>query len=42
MLLNFNDWFWRIDERVAMVRGSAGRAGVAFAVAHVTYRRADP
>lgn len=40
MLLNFNDWFYGIDERVAIVRGSAGRAGIAFAFAHVTYRRA--
>lgn len=25
ILLNFNDWFYRIDERVVMVRGSAAR-----------------
>lgn len=41
MLLNFNDWFYLIDEQVAMVRGSAGRAGLPFAIAHVTYRRAS-
>lgn len=39
MLLNVNDWFYRIDDRVAIVRGSAGRLGLAFAIAHVTYRR---
>jgi hypothetical protein len=39
MLLNFNDWFFRIDEKVAMVRGSAGRAGIAFSILHATYRR---
>ena len=37
--LNFDDWFYRIDERVCIVRGSAGRAGLPFAIAHVTYRR---
>ena len=37
--LNFDDWFYRIDERVCIVRGSAGRAGLPFATAHVTYRR---
>lgn len=39
MLLNFNDWFFRIDERAMMVRGSAGRAGIAFSVVHATYRK---
>lgn len=39
MLLNFNDWFYRIDEKVVMVRGSAGRAGVPFSILHATYRR---
>lgn len=39
MVLNFNDWFFRIDERVVMVRGSAGRAGLPFAILHATYRR---
>jgi len=39
MVLNFNDWFYRIDERVVMIRGSAGRAGLPFAILHATYRR---
>ncbi|HQS17222.1 DUF3833 family protein [Reyranella sp.] len=39
MVLNFNDWFYRIDERVVMVRGSAGRAGIPFSILHATYRR---
>jgi hypothetical protein len=39
MVLNFNDWFYRIDERVVMVRGSAGRAGIPFAIIHAAYRR---
>ena len=37
--LNFNDWFYRIDERVCIVRGSAGRLGIPFATVHVTYRK---
>lgn len=37
--LNFDDWFYRIDERVCIVRGSSGRAGIPFATAHVTYRK---
>ena len=37
--LNFDDWFYLIDERVCIVRGSAGRLGLPFAVAHVTYRK---
>lgn len=37
--LNFDDWFYAIDERACMVRGSAGRAGIPFATAHVTYRK---
>jgi hypothetical protein len=37
--LNFDDWFYRIDERVCIVRGGAGRAGLPFATAHVTYRK---
>lgn len=40
-LLNFNDWFYRIDERVVVVKGTAGRLGVPFATAHVAYRRLD-
>ncbi len=39
MVLNFNDWFYRIDERVVMVRGSAGRAGIPFTIIHAAYRR---
>jgi hypothetical protein len=37
--LNFDDWFYLIDERVCIVRGSAGRLGLPFAIAHVTYRK---
>jgi hypothetical protein len=37
--LNFDDWFYRIDDRTCIVRGSAGRAGLPFATAHVTYRK---
>ena len=37
--LNFDDWFYLIDERACIVRGSAGRAGLPFATGHVTYRR---
>lgn len=37
--LNFDDWFYRIDDRACIVRGSAGRAGVPFGTAHVTYRK---
>ncbi|MET4476534.1 DUF3833 family protein [Bradyrhizobium sp. F1.13.3] len=37
--LNFDDWFYAIDERACIVRGSAGRAGIPFATAHVTYRK---
>ncbi len=37
--LNFDDWFYRIDDRACMVRGTAGRAGLPFATAHVTYRK---
>jgi hypothetical protein len=39
--LNFDDWFYRIDERVVCVRGSAGRAGIPFFTVHLTYRRTD-
>lgn len=35
--LNFDDWFYRIDDRACIVRGSAGRAGLPFSTAHVTY-----
>ena len=37
--LNFDDWFYRIDGSACIVRGSAGRAGLPFATAHVTYRK---
>jgi Protein of unknown function (DUF3833) len=40
--LNFDDWFYRIDENACIVRGSAGRAGLPFATAHVTYRKIGP
>jgi hypothetical protein len=36
--LNFDDWFFRIDERACIVRGSAGRVRLRFVTAHVTYR----
>ena len=37
--LNFDDWFYLIDDNACIVRGSAGRAGLPFATAHVTYRK---
>jgi hypothetical protein len=37
--LNFDDWFYAIDERGCMARGSPGLAGIPFATAHVTYRK---
>lgn len=40
--LNFDDWFYMIDERACIVRGSAGRAGLPFATAHVTYVKLNP
>ncbi len=39
ILLNFDDWFYSIDEKACMVRGSAGRVGLPFLTAHVTYRK---
>ena len=39
--LNFNDWFYRIDDRIVIVKGTAGRLGLPFGTAHVTYRRLD-
>ncbi len=39
--LNFNDWFYRIDDRVVMVKGTAGRLGVPFGTAHVLYRKTE-
>ncbi|MDP2355141.1 MAG: DUF3833 family protein [Beijerinckiaceae bacterium] len=35
--LNFDDWFYLIEDRACIVRGSAGRLGLPFATAHVTY-----
>ena len=37
--LNFDDWFYAIEGRACIVRGSSGRAGIPFATAHVTYRK---
>ena len=37
--LNFDDWFFRIDDAGVMVKGSAGRLGLPFATAHVAYRK---
>jgi Protein of unknown function (DUF3833) len=37
--LNFDDWFYRIDATACIVRGTAGRAGLPFTTAHVTYRK---
>lgn len=37
--LDFEDWFYRIDETGVFVKGSAGRIGIPFASAHVTYRK---
>jgi hypothetical protein len=37
--LTFDDWFYRIDNQACIVRGSAGRAGLPFVTAHVTYRK---
>lgn len=37
--LDFDDWFYRIDETGVIVRGAAGRLGLPFATAHVTYRK---
>jgi len=37
--LNLDDWFYAIDESACIVRGTAGRAGIPFATAHVTYRK---
>ena len=39
--LNFVEWFYRMDERVYVVRGSAGRLGLPFLSAYVTYRRLE-
>lgn len=37
--LNFDDWFYRIDDRGVIVKGTAGRLGLPFATAYVTYRK---
>lgn len=39
--LNFNDWFYCIDDKTVMVKGTAGRLSVPFATAHVLYRRLE-
>jgi hypothetical protein len=41
VVLNFDDWFYLIDDRVCLVRGTAGRLGLPFAIAHVTYQKRD-
>ena len=37
--LNFDDWFYMVDDRGCVVRGTLGRLGLPFAVAHVSYRK---
>lgn len=37
--LNFDDWFFRIDESGTMVKGTAGRLGLPFLTAVVTYQK---
>ena len=39
MKLNFEDWFVRIDDTAVVAKGTAGRLGLPFATAHVTYRK---
>ena len=34
--LNFDDWFWRIDERVVVVKGTAGRLGLRDSPRHLS------
>jgi hypothetical protein len=36
--LNFDDWFYQIDDAVVIAKGVGGRLGLPFATAHVTYR----
>ena len=36
--LNFDDWFFQIDDDVVIAKGVGGRLGLPFASAHVTYR----
>lgn len=40
--LNFDDWFFQIDRAVAIVVGTAGRLGLPFASATLTYRKIEP
>lgn len=37
--LNFDDWFFRIDDDGFVAKGTAGRLGLPFTTAHVTYRK---
>ncbi len=37
--LNFDDWFFQIDESVTLVKGTAGRLGLPFLTAFVTYQK---
>jgi hypothetical protein len=37
--VNFDDWFFRVDETGLVIKGSAGRIGIPFATAFVTYRK---
>ncbi|MBL8773942.1 MAG: DUF3833 family protein [Phenylobacterium sp.] len=37
--LNFDDWFFRIDNDGYVAKGTAGRLGLPFATAYVTYRK---
>lgn len=39
--LDFDDWFFRIDETGFVVKGSAGRLGLPFATAFVAYRKRE-
>lgn len=41
MKLNFDDWFFRVDETGYVAKGVAGRLGLPFAMARVTYRKLD-
>lgn len=36
--LNFDDWFFQIDDNVVIAKGVGGRLNLPFATAHVTYR----
>lgn len=37
--LNFDDWFYRIDETGTLVKGTAGRLGLPFLTAFVAYQK---